>query len=65
MPSITIPLSDEQMMLLRRQADQSGLSPEELLRLRVKQMLDRPQDEFDHAASYVLLKNAKLYRRLA
>jgi hypothetical protein len=65
MTTIAIPLSDERLTLLRRQAEQAGLPPEVFLRLRVEQMLDRPDQDFDHAASYVLRKNAELYRRLA
>ena len=40
-------------------------NPEEFLRRRVEQLLDRPDAEFLQAAAYVLAKNADLYRRLA
>ncbi|HUY88823.1 MAG TPA: ribbon-helix-helix protein, CopG family [Pirellulales bacterium] len=65
MTTITIPLSDELAAKLRACAEQSGLSPEEFLRCRVEQLLDRPDEEFARAASYVLQKNEELYRRLA
>ena len=65
MTMITIPLSDERLAKLRAWAEQAGVSPEEFLHRRVEQMLDRPSDEFTKAASYVLEKNAELYRRLA
>ena len=65
MTTIAIPLSDEQLAHLRQRAEQAGLAPEEFLRRRVEQMLDRPDEQFRAAASYVMRKNAELYRRLA
>jgi hypothetical protein len=65
MTTIAIHLSDEQLAHLRQRAQQAGLPPEEFLRRRVEQMLDRPDEQFREAASYVLRKNADLYRRLA
>jgi hypothetical protein len=65
MTTITVPLSEERLARLRVWAEQAGLSPEEYLRRRVEQFLDRPDEEFRQAATYVLHKNAELYRRLA
>jgi antitoxin FitA len=65
MTTITIPLSDERLAQLRTWAEQVGLTPEEFLRRRVEQLLDRPDEQFRQAAAYVLQKNAELYRRLA
>ena len=65
MTTIAIPLSDERVAQLRFQAQQAGLAPEEFLRRRVEQILDRPDEQFHRAAAYVLEKNAELYRRLA
>jgi len=65
MITIAIPLSDERVAQLRLQAQQAGLAPEEFLRQRVEQLLDRPDEGFRQAAAYVLEKNAELYRRLA
>lgn len=65
MTTITIPLSDERLAQLRACAEQTGLTPEEFLRRRVEQLLDRPDEQFRQAAAYVLQKNAELYRRLA
>jgi hypothetical protein len=65
MTTITIPLSEERVAQLRIWAEQAGLPPEEFLRRRVEQLLDRPDEQFRQAASYVLQKNAELYRRLA
>ena len=65
MTSITIPLSDARVAQLRVCAEQAGLPPEEFLRRRVEQLLDRPDEQFHQAAAYVLQKNAELYRRLA
>jgi hypothetical protein len=65
MTSITIPLSDERAAQLRVWAEEAGLPPEEFLRRRVEQLLDRPDQKFQKAADHLLQKNAELYRRLA
>ena len=65
MTSITIPLTDERAAQLRVWAEEAGLPPEEFLRRRVEQLLDRPDQQFQKAADHLLQKNAELYRRLA
>ena len=65
MPSITIALSDDQARHLEERARQANLAPEELLRNTVEEWLRRPREDFEAAATYVLHKNAELYRRLA
>lgn len=65
MTLISIPLSEERLSHLRAWAAQAGLAPEEFLRRRVEQFLDRPDEQFSRAAGEVLAKNAELYRRLA
>jgi hypothetical protein len=65
MTTITVPLSEERLAQLRAWAQQAGLPPEEYLRRRVEQLLDRTDEQFRQAATYVLQKNSELYRRLA
>jgi hypothetical protein len=71
MPTITIPISDEHLSQLQARAARRGITPEEMARVGVEEMLARPDAEdsemadFDHMADYVLKKNAELYRRLA
>ena len=65
MTTITICLSDKEATRLRELADEAKLPPEELLQARVKELLNRPKEEFLRAARYVLSKNAELYKRLA
>ena len=65
MTTISIPLSDERIAQLRLWAEEVGLPPEEFLRRRVEQLLDRPDYQFQKASEYLLQKNAELYRRLA
>lgn len=65
MTVIPIPLSDERLAQLQIRAQQAGVTPEEFLRRRVDHLLDRPDEQFLKAATYVLKKNAELYRRLA
>jgi antitoxin FitA len=65
MAAITVNISDKQLLKLQLLAQQSQISPEDLLSANIEDWLTRPRDEFIQAASYVLQKNAELYRRLA
>jgi predicted transcriptional regulator len=65
MAIITVSLSDERVAKLKELAQQSGLTPEELLQASVEEWLGKQKLDFDQAAAYVLEKNAELYKRLA
>jgi hypothetical protein len=65
MMSITVPISEERLQRLRELAREANVPPEELLRATLEEWLSRPKEDFARAASYVLQKNAELYRRLA
>jgi antitoxin FitA len=65
MTSITIDIPDDQLQKLQNLAKEHGVSPEELLRSSLEDWLRSPKPEFSEAASYVLKKNAELYKRLA
>jgi predicted transcriptional regulator len=63
--AFTITLSPDRASKLQELAKEAGRSPEDLLRTQVESWLSQPEDDFEEAASYVLKKNAELYRRLA
>ena len=65
MTSITVEIPDEQLQKLQQLAQESGISLEDLLRASIEDWLNYPKSEFVQASSYVLKKNAQLYRRLA
>ncbi len=65
MTTITIALSDDRLQKLKETAAQLNVSPEELVRVSIEELLTRPEDAFQRAADYVLKKNADLYNRLA
>jgi predicted transcriptional regulator len=65
MATITINISEEQLQKLQELAQKLGMSTEELLSASLEDLLNHPQSEFTQAASYVMRKNAELYRRLA
>jgi antitoxin FitA len=65
MAAITIKISDARLERLQQLANQNGVSPEELLTTNVENWLGDAEDRFAQSASYVLKKNAELYRRLA
>lgn len=64
MQEITITLSNEDLGKLQQIAKQHGVTPEELARIGIEDLLTRPDDQFLRAAAYVLKKNAELYSRL-
>jgi antitoxin FitA len=53
------------MLKLKEIADRFHVTPEELVQVSVNEILTRPEEAFQRALSYVLKKNAELYRRLA
>jgi predicted transcriptional regulator len=65
MSSITINLPDEHLLKLREIASRLRVSPEDLARMSIEELIAQPEEGFERAADYVLKKNAELYRRLA
>ena len=65
MTAFTIALPEGCLEQLKEMAARLGVSPEELVRASVEELLAEPERAFRRAASYVLEKNAELYRRLA
>jgi hypothetical protein len=50
---------------LRQEATRLGLSPEDLARAAVLDLLNTPDEDFRAIAARVLKKNEELYKRLA
>ena len=65
MTTITISLPDDRLAGLKQMADRFGVTPEELARVGIEELLAKPEEDFERAMNYVLKKNAELYRRLA
>jgi predicted transcriptional regulator len=65
MTSITITLPDDRLAKLREIAARLKVTPEELARVSIEDLLTRPDETFKQAVEYVLQKNSDLYRRLA
>ena len=65
MTSITITLPEDRLDKLREIAARLNVTPEELARVSIEELLTRPDETFKQAAEYVLKKNSELYRRLA
>lgn len=65
MASITINIPDAQLQKLQQLAQESGISLEDLLSANIEDWLSYPKSEFVQASSYVLNKNAELYRCFA
>lgn len=62
---LTIDLSPAQAERLRHEAQRLGLTPEDLARAAVADLLAAPGDDFKTAVERVLRRNEELYRRLA
>jgi predicted transcriptional regulator len=65
MTSITISLPEDRLAKLREIAARLNVTPEDLARVSIEELLARPDEAFKQAAEYVLRKNSELYRRLA
>jgi predicted transcriptional regulator len=65
MTSITIAIPDDCLSKLKEIAERLQVSPEDLVRVSLEELLSRPDEAFQGAAAYVVKKNAELYRRLA
>ena len=65
MTTITIVLPNERLLKLNERAVQYHVSPEELVRISIEELLSRTDESFQEAVQYVIKKNAELYRRLA
>jgi predicted transcriptional regulator len=65
MTTITITIPDDRMTRLEEIAVRFGVTPEELVRVSLEDLLAKPEDDFRRAVDYVLNKNDELYRRLA
>jgi hypothetical protein len=62
---LSIDLSPAQAERLRLEAERLGLTPEDLARAAIAELLATAGEDFKAAADRVLKKNAELYRRLA
>ena len=65
MANITVSLTEEGLLKLQELAARLMISPEDLVRIGVEELLALPDDEFRRVMNYVLKKNAELYQRLA
>ncbi len=65
METITITLPNERFLKLKETATHLKVSPEELVRVSIEELLTRPEEAFRRAVDYVLKKNTELFRRLA
>jgi len=65
MSTLTVNLADDRLRALQKLSSRLNISPEELIRLSIEEILTRPEDTFRRAKEYVLEKNSELYQRLA
>jgi hypothetical protein len=62
---LAIELPPAQADKLRAEADRLGLSPEDLARAALNDLLSTPDAEFQEVARRIVSKNQDLYKRLA
>jgi Mg2+ and Co2+ transporter CorA len=62
---IYLKISEERLQKLQETATLLGIPIEELMQMRVEEVLNKPEASFKGAMDYVLNKNTELYNRLA
>jgi hypothetical protein len=62
---VAFELPATQAAKLQAEAERLGLSPEELARAAITDLLTTPDEEFRSTAARVIAKNKELYKRLA
>lgn len=65
MTNLTIALSNDLMTKLQELAKHHNVTPEDLVRASVEELVASPEEAFQDALDYVLQKNEQLYQRLA
>ena len=65
MNRITVTIPDDRLSKLQEIAARFQITPEDLVRVSIDELLARPEENFRQAAEYVLNKNSELYHRLA
>lgn len=65
MSTITVTVSDDRLEKLKEVAGRFNITPEDLVRVSIDELLSRPDEAFEKAVAHVLNKNSELYRRLA
>ena len=65
MSMITVTVSDDRLSKLQEIARRYNITPEDLVRVTIDELIARPEEAFQQAANYVLNKNSELYSRLA
>ena len=65
MTTITIALPEDLLLQLQETAARLRVTPQDLVRVSIKDLLTRPDEAFKQAAEYILNKNVELHRRLA
>ncbi len=65
MTTITISLPDDRLRALKKLSSSLNVSPEELVRISIDELLTRPEETFQQSFEHVFEKNAQLYQRLA
>ncbi|MBL8195506.1 MAG: DNA-binding protein [Blastocatellia bacterium] len=65
MSSITINIPDESYIKLKEVANNLKITPEELVKMAVDEVINSSQKDFNNVIDYVLSKNKELYKRLA
>ena len=65
MSTLIVNLADDRLRALQKLSSRLNISPEELVRFSIEEILTRPEETFQRAIEYVLEKNSELYQRLA
>jgi antitoxin FitA len=62
---LNISLSPSVLERLSEKASKLGITPDNLVRAYIEQLVSQPADDFQKASDHVLNKNKELYQRLS
>jgi hypothetical protein len=65
MATITVEIDDSKALLLRKKAEQFGISPDQFVTASIEDLIGQPEPAFDEAMRKVISKNKELYKRLS
>ena len=60
MTTLTITIPDDRLSKLKEMAARFQITPEELVRISLEELLTRPEDAFQRAVDFVLQKNTDI-----
>lgn len=65
MTTITIPLEDNKLKMLKEKSEKLGVNYQDIIKASIDDLLTNPDESFLATLNYLLNKNKELYERLS